>query len=255
MTTARRIDRPVAGEGRPTTSVKVSQPSQLRLVDNVVKSLETAILSGEIAPGERLVESGLSEAMAVSRTTVREALLLLARSGLVRNEPRRGTFVTRLSRAESLDLCILRSLLESYAVASGLHRLTRTTLDTMHRLLDELSVLTVPQDVPRIIEIDVAFHERIIRCGDSHELMRLWTGLNGKLSALFLGSLEHYDADIADIVDLHEALLDALETGDPNVAQAAVVAHYVRDTDLREPRDLVATSMNAVRGRLTEFDD
>lgn len=254
MSIGRQLVPPDTSDLPATTGVALSQPSHLRLVDHVVKSLEAAILSGKIAPGERLVETGLCEAMAVSRTTVREALLLLERSGLVRSEPRRGTYVTRLSRAESLDLCVLRSLLESYAVTTGLRRLTTDTLEHMHQLLDELSRLIVPDDVPRIIEIDVAFHEHIIRCANSSELIRVWTSLNGKLSALFLGSLEHYDADIDDIVDLHESLLDALETGDPVVAQAAVVAHYVRDDHLSEPRERVATSVDAVLGRLAQLD-
>ncbi len=229
------------------TGLNLAPPSQLRLVDNVVRSLEASILSGQIAPGDRLVETSLCEALGVSRTTVREALLLLEWSGLVRSEPRRGTFVTRLSRTESLDLCVSRSLLESYAITSGLSRLTDQTLDGMYRLLDELALLQVPRDVPRIIEIDVAFHERIIRCGNSRELTRLWESLNGKLSALFLGSLEHYGADIDDIVELHEVLLNALETGDRTVARETVVAHYVRDTTLTEPRTHIAESVESVR--------
>ncbi len=89
---------------------RLRQPSGLRLVDDVADSLEDAILAGRMKPGERLTEMRLCDELAVSRTTLREALLILQQRGLVRSEPRRGTFVTRLSRDESLDLCRARSL-------------------------------------------------------------------------------------------------------------------------------------------------
>jgi len=66
---------------------KLHQPSRLRLVDDVHHSLQDAILSGRMRPGERLVEMWISEQLGVSRTTVREALLMLEHDGLVVSTP------------------------------------------------------------------------------------------------------------------------------------------------------------------------
>src|SRR5687768_16692374 len=115
---------------------KLRPPSRLRLVDDVSHSLEDAILAGRMRPGERLVETRLCAELGVSRTTLREALLMLQRRGLVRSEPRRGTFVTRLSRHEARDLCLARALLEAYAVTSGYDRLAGETFARLDELLD-----------------------------------------------------------------------------------------------------------------------
>jgi DNA-binding GntR family transcriptional regulator len=110
----------VARDTEPVEPIaKLRRPSRLRLVDGVTHSLEDAILAGRMRPGERLIETKLCDELAVSRTTLREALLMLERRGLVRSEPRRGTFVTRLSREESMDLCATRAILEAYAVSIG----------------------------------------------------------------------------------------------------------------------------------------
>src|SRR5690348_15318328 len=101
----------------------LKQVSRLRLVDGVMHSLEDAILSGQMRPGERLIETRIVSELGVSRTTVREALLMLARRGLVVSEPRRGTFVTRLSPDDALDLKVTRALLEGFALRVGYGRI------------------------------------------------------------------------------------------------------------------------------------
>src|SRR5262245_34001185 len=85
--------------------LKLRARRRARIVDDVYRSLEEAILSGRMRPGERLVESKIADHLGVSRTTVREALLMLERQGYVVSKPRRGTFVTRLAREDALDLC------------------------------------------------------------------------------------------------------------------------------------------------------
>src|ERR671929_1753007 len=94
---------------------RLRPPSRLRLVDEVCRSLEEAILSARIRPGERLVETAIADQLGVSRTTIREAFLMLQQRGLIQSTPRGGTFVTRLSREDALDLGYTRALLEGFA--------------------------------------------------------------------------------------------------------------------------------------------
>src|SRR5688572_17099699 len=121
---------------QPNGVVKLRPPSRLRLVDDVSHSIEDAILAGRMRPGDRLIETRLCAELGVSRTTLREALLMLERRGLVRGEPRRGTFVTRLSRTETRDLCLARALLEAYAVTVGYRRLDESVFERLEHLLD-----------------------------------------------------------------------------------------------------------------------
>ena len=198
---------------------KLRLASRSRLIDVVYHSLEEAILAGRMRPGERLVESWIAEQLQVSRTTVREALLMLEHEGYVVSQPRRGTFVTRLAHEDALDLCYNRALLESFAVSSGYARIDEALFGTLEDCLNQMRGCRLPDDVPRLIQIDLAFHRPLIE---------LWSSLNGQIGALVLTSLENQHAGIDDVVKFHRRLLDALRSGDLQVAQQAVIQHYVR---------------------------
>jgi DNA-binding GntR family transcriptional regulator len=216
-------DRP----GPTVPDQPIRPPSRLRLVDDVARALEDAILSGAVRPGDRLIETRMCDELGVSRTTLREALLTLQRRGLVRSEPRRGTFVHRLSRSESLDLRRARSVLEGYVVSAGLNDLTDGDFRAMQGLIDEMAVCEFPRDVARIIRLDLDFHGTIMGAVPSPVILELWQSLNGRMSALILSSIERHRAGTPDFATFHQVLLDALRTGRTTVATDAVVAHYI----------------------------
>src|SRR5271170_5987388 len=92
--------------------------------DSVVKAIQSAIFSGELKLGQRIMEEDLAEAFQISRATVREALRRLEQVGLVQIKPRRGTFVTRLTLGEIERTCRLRAALEGLAARYASERLT-----------------------------------------------------------------------------------------------------------------------------------
>jgi DNA-binding GntR family transcriptional regulator len=215
----------------PEDELKLRPPSRSRLVDDVFRSLEEAILSGKMRPGYRLIETWLAEHLKVSRTTVREALLMLERQGYVVSEPRRGTFVTRLAREDALDLCYNRALLESFAVGVGYQRIDDGVLGRMAVCIDRMRRCRLPDDVPELIQIDLAFHQPLVEASASRRLIELWSSLNGQIGALVLRSLEERHAHIEDVAAFHERLLDAIASGDPDIAKRGVLDHYVRVED------------------------
>jgi DNA-binding GntR family transcriptional regulator len=215
----------------PEDGLKLRSPNRSRLVDDVSRSLEEAILSGKMRPGDRLIETWLAEHLKVSRTTVREALLMLERQGYVVSEPRRGTFVTRLTREDALDLCYNRALLESFAVGVGYQRIDDGVLGRMAECIDQMRRCRLPDDVPRLIQIDLAFHRPLVEASGSRRLIELWSSLSGQIGALVLRSLEEQHAQIEDVVAFHERLLDTIGSGDPDIAKRGVLDHYVRVED------------------------
>jgi DNA-binding GntR family transcriptional regulator len=215
----------------PEDGLMLRPPSRSRLVDDVSRSLEEAILSGKMRPGDRLIETWLAKHLNVSRTTVREALLMLERQGYVVSEPRRGTFVTRLSHEDALDLCYNRALLESFAVGLGYQRINNEVLGQMADCLEQMRRCRLPDDVPRLIQIDLAFHRPLVEAAGSRRLMELWSSLGGQIGALVLRSLEEQHAQIEDVVAFHQRLLDAIASGHPEIAKRGVLDHYVRVED------------------------
>jgi len=207
---------------------KLTATSRHRLVDEVSRALEEAILAGRMRPGERLVEAAIAERLSVSRTTVREALLMLERQGLIVSRPRRGTFVTRLSREEALDMGFTRALLEGFAVGAGFAQLDEQVLGRMEQLLAAMGSCHLPDDIPRLMQLDVEFHRPLVEAARSPRLLELWSGLNGQIRALYLTTLESQQVQIEEVVAFHQLLIDTVRSGDPALAQRTVFQHYVR---------------------------
>jgi DNA-binding GntR family transcriptional regulator len=99
--------------------------------------LREAILAGSLAPGSRLRAEPLAERLQTSRTPVREALILLAREGLVDLEPRRGAVVRSFDAADLADLYDVRALIEPYAARRAATRIEATDLDRLREICDE----------------------------------------------------------------------------------------------------------------------
>ena len=209
------------------SKMPLRKPSRIRVVDDVRQSLERAILSGVMRPGERLAEAHLAEELAVSRTTVREALLMLETCGLVVSVPRRGTFVTRLSAKDALEISYLRALLEGFAVSVARDRIDDVMLDRLTAITSDLVGCRLPADIPRVIELDQALHTALVEAAELPRLLDLWAGLNGRVGALILRSIESKQLTLADLVAFHLAYLADLRSPDPQVRVLAVIRHYI----------------------------
>lgn len=203
--------------------------NRLRLIDDLCQLLETAILSGKMRPGERLLVTQLATEHEVSQSTIREALLMLESRGLVVSKPRHGTFVTRLSDTEAIELCQTRALLETFAVTQGHLQIDDMLLQRLRTAVAAMGQCTLPQDLPRLIQLDLTFHRAIIGLSNSTKLIDLWSSLNGQIGALMLRGMEQQALDISDVVRLHILVIDALASGTPAQAQQAIVDHYIRD--------------------------
>ena len=106
--------------------------------DSVVKAIQSAIFSGELKMGQRIMEEELAETFQISRATVREALRRLEQVGLVQIKPRRGTFVTRLTLKEVERTCRLRAALEGLAARYASERLTGKEWEAVKQIVEEM---------------------------------------------------------------------------------------------------------------------
>jgi DNA-binding GntR family transcriptional regulator len=223
-------------------SPRLRRVSRLRLVDDVRRALEESILAGRIRPGERLGETWLAGELHVSRTTVREALLMLERQGHVVSRPRQGTYVMRLSTEDAADLCNVRALLESYAVRVAHSRFEPALFSRLESCIGEMATCRLPEDLPRLIPMDLAFHRLIVDQARSPHLTEVFANLDGQVGALIIRAMERYQLAIADIVAGHRQLLEALQSGDPARGEQAVIDHYVTgESHAGRSQALVAT--------------
>jgi DNA-binding GntR family transcriptional regulator len=191
----------------------------------VFQILRDAILSGELQPGEPLKEAHLARQLHVSQVPVREALLQLENLGLVVRVRDKGTTVTKLSRAEMVELLEVRAQLEDLAFRLASRRLTEKALKELRDCVVDLENNIAENNYYGTAEADLRFHRTVWRYAGNrvleNTLERLCT------SVLAFVSIQRHSAkeSLRDSNGRHNALLRVLEKGKPNAISAAIREH------------------------------
>ena len=129
------------------------------LRDVVCEALRAAIQSGELPPGERLMEIPLAEELGVSRTPIREAIRKLEQEGFVVMIPRRGTYVADITLKDINQVFEIRSSLDELAASLASERITPDELEELERHLVSINDYMESRDFDKIVAADIAFHE------------------------------------------------------------------------------------------------
>ncbi|HEY2220991.1 GntR family transcriptional regulator [Actinomycetospora sp.] len=191
----------------------------------VADGLAERILDGRIAPGARLRESAIATDLKIARPTVREAVRMLELRGLVRYEVNRGAVVISPTPQELATLYAARAELEVAAVASPR---PPEAIARVRAALEDLSRAAATHDPELIVERDLAFHAALVGMLGARRLDDFYAQLTQELRVYLLvlsvsdREYEHSDAVVAE----HSAIVEALDSGDPDHA-AAVVRHHV----------------------------
>ena len=132
--------------------------------------IREAIIDGRLEPGRRLKEEELARELGISRTPIREALLMLQAEGLVDAIPNRGAMV-RVHNAEDLeDLYQLRALLEGYAARRAGTRITDEQLDELRASCDRFDALDSETELRELVRENMVFHSTILDIAGSARL-------------------------------------------------------------------------------------
>ena len=208
-------------EPEPVAGLVALDRTSLR--ERAMGVLRSAVTSGEIAPGTKLVETELSAAMGISRGTLREALRQLEYEGLLEVGERGRLTVRTLTDAEILDVFAVRAALEGLAASIVSARPDRAAL--VARLQAALDALEAAGgSITDTVEVDLAFHRLLCELTGNPTLVRTWEALTGpiRMSIMFAGT----DKALANMsADRHRDLVDAIATGDPDAARTAVEEH------------------------------
>lgn len=203
--------------------------------------IRDAIIDGRLAPGERLKEVELATELGISRTPVREALLVLQTEGLVEAVPNRGATV-RAHTAEDLDdLYQLRALLEGYAARRAATRIAEKDVARLHASCERFDALRENDDLRDLVKENVFFHRTILEIARSDRL----TSMVRKVIELPLvyKSYIWYSPDQKHIsAHYHRQIVNALMARDAERAELIMKEHVyeARDLLVAHVRDLEA---------------
>ncbi|MFH8572673.1 GntR family transcriptional regulator [Streptomyces sp. NPDC017993] len=186
--------------------------------------LKETVLTDPAMQGEFLSEQDIADRIGVSRTPIREALLLLAAEDLVELVPKRGARVAPLSGREISELMELRGIVERYAAEQVLTS-GRTPVRELTELLDRQVGLSGPEQAKEFIEVDHLFHSTLVSAVGNALLDRHYDGLRSRQVRAGVVALYNQQGRQEAVLHEHQAIVDALAAGDAAAACRAIDDH------------------------------
>ena len=203
------------------------------LSEQIADYLAERIIRGELAPGERIQEQKVTQALNVSRGSVREALLILERRHLVAILPRRGAHVTRLDERSVRSLCALMG--EFYILlGNAVAQKWRTDAD-LRPFLDiqqRLQQAREQQDIKSFVAESFAVMRAAYPFADTPYLQETVENLQPAMSRAYYLALDQRQANMLDYLDLFARLLDAVVARDLPRIREVLTAYCQRSCEL-----------------------
>ena len=196
----------------------------LPLRDVVFNTLRTSILTGELKPGERLMEIHLADKLGVSRTPIREAIRKLELEGLVTMIPRHGAEVAQITEKNLRDVLEVRRALDALAVELACERITEDELAELKKACENFELETKRGNANQVAQADVELHDIILKASGNERLMQMISKLSQQMYRYRLEYIK--DADKRQILMVeHEHILKALTLRHIQEAKMAVREH------------------------------
>lgn len=201
---------------------------------SAARILRAAIFSGELRPGQTLGEENLGKQLGISRTPVREALVLLRSEGLVETPPNRPAAVRSFSSQDLREMHSLRAVLEGYAARAAAPNLNDQQVSELERSVERYAAMTDNDAMLReLVEENFTFHNTIIEAADSEllsSMIRQTTAIPLIYKSYMTYSRENRESALQD----HRKILAALRDRDPERAESLMKAHvlWARDVAL-----------------------
>lgn len=204
--------------------ISLNMDEYLPLRDVVFNTLRNAILTGELSPGERLMEIKLADKLGVSRTPIREAIRKLELEGLVVNTPRKGAEVANISAADLRDVLEVRKSLEILAINLACQKMTQESLDELYENIQEFKRSIDSKGATDIAYTDVSFHDIIYKSTGNNRLIQILNNIREQMYRYRLEYIKDRES-WKTLVDEHMAIYEAIKNRDSEAAVRAILTH------------------------------
>jgi DNA-binding GntR family transcriptional regulator len=212
----------VASEAQARNPVVPAQIRKIVLREQVKDMLLQRIASGELKPGERIVETRIANELGTSQAPVREALRDLEQLRLVESEPFKGARVRAFGDAELVEVFPVRAVLEELAAKEAAKRLAGD-VGELEAELEAMRAAAREGDLNALVTHDIGFHRAIVEAAGNPVLEQCWKslGVEGRITITLYGTtIEPHEA-----AELHVPLLEAIRSRRPGAAGRAARKH------------------------------
>lgn len=198
------------------------------LQEQAYQALKTAILSGELAPGQRLVEVQLAKQLQVSRTPIREAMQLLQHENLIANDANDTLRVATISVTDAAQLYDCRIALEQLSVMEACQNATVSQLKELEKMVEQAEKLveSKPSQLTsfRLLDLDYRFHRLLAKSSGNLWLVSLLDRVFDKMQLLRIQTTRN-NPEVLEIRTEHRQIYEPLRDRNPQAAVAAVKEH------------------------------
>jgi len=192
--------------------------------DDVFRELRAAILRGEYAPLQRLIETELIERYRTTRFALRNVLTRLATEGLIELQPNRGARVREISAEEAIEITEMRRAVEAVVAARAAQRITDEEITELRALGEAMSAAVEQMDMLGYSELNDRLHSTVRRIAHHSTAIRIIEQLHGQMVRhQFRLSLVPGRPSVS--LPEHLEIIDAVCTRDPDRAERAMRVH------------------------------
>ena len=204
--------------------LKLEIDEYIPLRDVVFNTLRSAIITGELSPGERLMEIKLANELGVSRTPVREALRKLEREGLVITTARKGAEVAPINERDLKEVLEVRKSLESLACQLAAQKITPEQVEELSAMNSSIAQAIEENDIEAITQLDIDFHEVIYQITENRRLIDILHQLKEHILRYRLQYIKDMK-NKKNIVEEHKKIISALESHNPKASRREIERH------------------------------
>lgn len=198
----------------------------LPLRDVVFNTLRQAILTGELKPGDRLMEIHLANQLGVSRTPIREAIRKLELEGLVTVIPRRGAEVAKITTKNLRDVLEVRRNLEGFAVELACERITPEREEELRIAVEEFERAVQRTNAKEIAGADVLIHDIIVAAAGNERLTQLVSNLSEQVYRYRYEYIKDRSTH-AELVHEHRTIYESICNHDAKAAMEIMKIHII----------------------------
>jgi len=208
---------------------KLQDKKKLRF--EAYQEIKKRIVFLDLKPGEKIFENEIAESLKISRTPVREALLVLENEKLVECDPRLGYMVKRLTTEEIDEYFSIRRVLELFAVPLIIDRITDSEIDALRENIKKAEHFVKQNDLRNIIRYETEFHEILYKSTKSDIFFGTISGLIDKFQLIRAIAMMAPDGS-RESVDHHKNILTAIEKKDPEILKKMMEVHLERGKEI-----------------------
>ncbi|WP_158606961.1 GntR family transcriptional regulator [Paenibacillus ginsengarvi] len=207
--------------------------------EELVKYIKQQIISGELNPGDRIVETKLARELGVSQTPVREAIRHLHGEGVITIVPNKGPMVRTLDMKDVFEIYSVRSMLEGLAIRLATQNATDAQIAELESFYEQMKLKLNDDSVSSLLYDSSHIHKTIIEMAGHDRLMNMYQSISFQISLVnrLLGARSTKQKE----VDQHLELIEVLKKRNPDEAETTMRKHIFRSyrdfVQLSEKRD------------------